>query len=553
MKACALALLLAAASTVAGAAPLTDAQALAMAVKIKTTATDIAYGRCLASTEVTRQSGFSLNVHDVIANLTAGLSFGDRKRVTRSAFDLPASVRVVADDHVRDCMGRTAPVIERELLAASRRTADAAPARGVPGAIDVRFTYRRTASLDRRRFDDTVRLNLQEGGSFIDEHLAAQSASDGSPYFHYRYYPYPSARVVGVIAPAPLDSRLTSAQLPRAKLCLERPSRLPASVTEFDMFDCVEGADCKPSPQSTGWLRRCAVPISWWRELSPISVAHAQPMPERHWVTPSLDTLSARPETGVGYSYFKLRTEAFRRPDIRAVEVGLSVNGVPIDEDGLRPEERPAPNDPGAPYDYLFALETLDLQGAVGGCDRVSVSLTPRLADGSSGTARRFDLMYAALRDQPTRSERDGADQLQWSATVIRPVREWRHWAFVHSYGYRFGDEASRRAAVARVTADKQWMDTQRLVYGGAAIRGVVRPPLTVRNGQAFYGLAAGLLQPTGQIRFTFSEPDARTLGGWMVARRGVSAEAGRVIAPQPYLYQAPSGGVTPPGVCAAA
>lgn len=530
---------------------LTDQQAYALALKVKNDATNVAYQRCLASTEEVRQRGFTFNIAALIEALTGGLSLNERKRVARGAFDLPATVRVTADAHVRACVTNLAPQIEQQLLRSSQAVPPPArAANALPNVIDLRFTYRRSASLDRRRFGDTVRLNLQEGGAVVSENLAPQSAQDGRPFFHHVYYPYPSARVTGVVAPSPLDSRLTADQTPSARFCLERPTPLPRQRVEYDDFECVEGGACKPSSRSTGWLRQCRAPSAWLRELSPFTPAHAQPAPRRRWVTPSLDTLAARAPDGVGWSYFKLRTDSFRWPEVRAVEVGLAVNGVAVEEDGLTPAERPAPNDPSAPFDYLFALQTLDFQGREGGCDRVSVTLTPRLADGTRGRRLSFDLMYAALRDQPPRTEQAGDARLQWSATVIRPVREWRHWAIVHSYAFAYRDEASRDQAVQRAEADRRWLDQAGLVYQGAPVRGVVRPPMTVRNGRAAYGLAVGLAQPTGQIRFTFSEGEARQLGDWLVAHRAGSPAAAQVIDPQRYTYQAPSGAVTPPGVC---
>ena len=80
-------------------------------------------------------------------------------------------------------------------------------------------------------------------------------------------------------------------------------------------------------------------------------------------------------------------------------------------------------------------------------------------------------------------------------------------------------------------------------------MRGVIRPPLTLTKGKGYYGFAVGLVQPTGQVRFTFSEAKARAIGAWMIKQRG-SARAKQIIDAAPYLFQARSGGVTPAGIC---
>lgn len=530
---------------------LTTQQSIDLAVKIKTKVNDLAYAQCLAGTDESRQSAISLNIAGLIKSLTGSLSLNDRKRVIRGAIDAPAAIRPAMDEHIRDCLQRRTPRIEQDLLnLAQQLQQPTTAAAGMPSVVDLHFTYRRQASLDPRRYSENVRLNLREGATVISRNLAPQSETDGSPWFEHVYHPYPSGRVEGTITATPLNSRLTADQTPRAQICLDRPTPLPRQNVDYDYFDCVEGGACKGSSRSTGWLRPCVKSASLWQELSPISRAWAQEASVRRWVTPSLDTLAARVPDGVGWSYFKLRTDFLRRPDIRAVEVGLAVNGTPVEEDGLSPRERPVPNDPAVSFNYLFALQTLNFHGAEAGCDRVSVTLTPRLADGARGSSHRFDLLYAALRDQPSRTEQAGDARLQWSASVIRPIREWRHWAIVQSYGFHDGDETSRQAAAAAADRDRRWLDGAGLIYQDAAIRGVVRPPRTIQNGRGAYGLAVGLLQPVGQIRFTFSEGEARRLGDWMIAHRAGSAMAARVIAPQAYPYQAPSGAVTPPGVC---
>jgi hypothetical protein len=544
---------------------MTPAARIALIAKVNETALKEAERMCLVGEDRLRERkvGVLAGLTAAIKGLFVGLQTSDRQRVSRGALDAPAAVYGQEQTNMRTCMARLAPVRAKALLdAAFSSDAPTAGTDGYPPAIDVRFNYRRTASLDPAAFDNNLRVTLREPGRQPrDTNLASQSDPGGSPYFSYTYYPFPKGQVQGTLSAKPLNSRLTADQAPRAAICFERAPRSARSPAGPDLFDCTEGGLCKPAPQSGGWLRQCAAPSAqgkpgfagWLAALSPVGTAHAQPAgatAARRWMTPSIESLALDPGESVGYSYFKIRTDAFRGSGADRVEVAIAVNGVPVDEDGLAPAERPVPNDPEFSFDHLFALQTLNFEGREGGCDRVSLTLTPRRSDGTPGAAKRFDLLYTALRDQPERSETADGAMLRWSATVIRPIREWRHWAIVHSYGFRLGDAASKAAAVTQAEADKAWLDAMGWTIDGAPVRGVVRPPLTIRNGSGSFGLAIGLLQPSGQVRFTFSETRARTIGAFMIARRPGNARASRVIAAQPYLYQAPSGGVTPAGVC---
>jgi hypothetical protein len=540
---------------------LTRTQAYQLTLKVKNDAVALAERQCLASTEQTRERSIGLigQISGAIRSMFGGVTARDRQRVVRGAIDAPSTVYLAANGQIRDCIARYLPAIEQRLLEESRVGAPGAATGGFPGAIDVRFTYRRSDSLDPHRYSDNLRVNLREPGRPpVDANIASQSGQDGSPFFFYTYFPFPKGQVHGTISAKPIDSRLTADQVPRSTICFERtaaplPAPLPSGA---DMFDCTEGGTCKPAGSTRRWLRPCGGAVSmlgrardWFAALSPIRTAHAQSGAVR-WVTPSIDTLVSHPGAPVGYSYFKIKTDAFKRPDVEAVEVGIAVNGVRVDEDGLAPAERPVPNDPQFSFDYLFALQTLNFEGREGGCDVVTLTLTPQFENGRKGEARSFRLSYGALRDMPERTEKSGDMTLNWSAAIIRPMREWRHIAFIHSYPFRYGDIANQRDAKVQAEQGKAVIDGMGWTMEGEQVRAVIRPPLTLTNGTGYYGLAVGLAQPTGQIRFTFSEAQARAIGNWMVARRAGNARAAQVIDRNPYLYQARSGGVTPDGIC---
>ena len=158
--------------------------------------------------------------------------------------------------------------------------------------------------------------------------------------------------------------------------------------------------------------------------------------------------------------------------------------------------------------------------------------------------------MYAALRDVEERKVKFANDLLTWRASYITPEREGRYIPIVHSYPYPVDNPMLGSAAASAAEAHKQWLDEQRFSYEGQRIVGVIRPPRTIQtDGSAAFGLAIGLLQPTGQIRFTFPQADARSLSTFMIAQRG-HRDADRVIAPDQYIFQALGGYRTVRGVC---
>jgi hypothetical protein len=224
------------------------------------------------------------------------------------------------------------------------------------------------------------------------------------------------------------------------------------------------------------------------------------------------------------------------------VEVDVRVNGTRVEQDGLPPAMRPVANDPTQPFTHSFALQSLDFQGLNGGCDDISVGLTPIYANGRKGEPSQVTLSYAALRDVEERKVPFAGDTLAWHASYVTPAREWRH--------YPVDQAKSAAAAAAAAEADRRWLDEQGFSYEGQRVLGVVRPPRTVRNGIAAFGLAAGLLQPTGQIRLTFPFDDAQSVADFMIKQRSRSDTASRVIESERYIFQAVGGYRTVKGVC---
>ena len=228
----------------------------------------------------------------------------------------------------------------------------------------------------------------------------------------------------------------------------------------------------------------------------------------------------------MGYTLFTIETDAFRDSALIGVEVDIRVNGVAIHEDGLPPEQRPVPATGSTPFRHRFALESLDFQGADGGCEAIALTLTPRYAEGSQKEA------------------------------AARATLEWSHEAFITFVSYAAGgDDRAASAARERAAGLKRAFDALRLVYDGRPLVAVIRPPLTLAGNTLAYGLAAGVVQPSGQVRITFSHEAASALAEALLRERASHAAAKGVIDATRYVYRVAGTKErretpTPAGVC---
>jgi hypothetical protein len=530
--------------------------------KILLTSVHAAEVACLSNSTTQESNSLKLKFQDIVGQLTSAASVEQKSEVLRGAQrDLPASAQLIENDKIRNCINDKI----RPLFAMVVETfQNATPNSGPPNPIEFRFDFIRGSSRDPKLYTEYVRADLQTPFGAKSWRLGLQDP-DGSKYYEqYIAYPKEGEPIVGtIVAERTPDARILSTPPIITDVCFQRPGKLPTARTiDYDLFECTEGKACRPSSHTTGWLQACATQRSAQSgssEFSFIRPAIAAGFQQfgttatvaPYWSVPSIEALSQRNFEGVGYTVFTLDTDAFRQQDIVRVEVDLHVNGVPVREDGLPAELRPIANNPQARLIHRFALQTLDFEGAHEGCDAIDVALRPVFAGGRKGEAQLSTLTYVALRDVAPRTQRLGNSELKWSASYITPQREWRNIAEVHSYIYSTQDPVSQKREVEQALKDKRWLDDQGLFYKGLKVVGVIRPPRTVQsNGTAAFGLGTGLIQENGQVRFTFSDGDARELAAFMIMQRLRGSDAARIIQREPYIFQAIGGSYTAGGVC---
>lgn len=532
---------------------------LARSLQALTVLVGLAEQACLSNRTQTETGGISVTLRAIVSSVTSGASIERQVKDLRGAPDkMTGEVAKLENDEIRKCMNeKLAPAFAR----INTSFAPDDPAASWPEPIDLRFNFARNASKDTAKYSDNLMINLLRTKQQPITRRITYQVQGGTPYYQVDIsYPTDSEFIKGTIVPEiRATSTLSTQPTSITQICVQRPSSFPQLKAGYDMLDCTEGNVCQTSAFATGWLAICpksgeALPPATVRpsRYAAFLLAQAQAADtERRWVVPSLETLAGQNAEGVGYTVFTLSTSAFRKPEALGVEVDVRVNGTRVEQDGLPPAMRPVANDPTQPFTHSFALQSLDFQGLNGGCDDISVGLTPLYANGRKGEPHQVTLSYAALRDVEERKVPFAGDTLAWHASYITPAREWRSYPIVHSYIYPVKDAKSAAEAAAAAEADRRWLDEQHFSYEGQRVLGVVRPPRTIQpNGTAAFGLAAGLLQPTGQIRFTFPPDDARRFSAFMVKQRSRSDTASRVIETDQYVFQAIGGYRTVKGVC---
>jgi hypothetical protein len=529
--------------------------------KLLLLAMDVAERACLSNTSSTEAASLRLTLHNLRNQISSAAGIEKKIEAMRGAAQsLPASAQLIENDKIRNCINQKIQPFFEPLI--QSYTASAERGRW-PDPIDFRFNFTRGPSKNQRLYSPFLRTELLIRGQPVSRRLVVQDPQGGSYFDQDIPYPGVDEDISGtIVAERNPISTLTSSPPAITDICIQRVSSLPPlSKGPYDLFDCIEGHACQPSTRAAGWLHACRArnaPPTAFAGFKFFAEAHAEVTQvatkadeSRFWSVPSLASLTQSNSEGVGYTVFAIKTDAFRHGPVTAVEVKIQVNGVPVREDGLPSRLRPIANDPRSSFSHNFALQTLDFEGAEGGCDRIKLELQPLARDGEQNTAHAFSLTYVALRDVAPRTQTAGDSTLAWSAAYITPLREWRHLAEVNSYIYSTGDSASQQRAVGMARSSKKWLDQQQLSYLGSRVVGIIRPPRTVQpNGTAAYGLAAGLLQESGQVRFTFSEGDARKLASFIISYRGHGAEAARSISPKPYIFQAVGGSHSAPGIC---
>ncbi len=472
-----------------------------------------------------------------------------------AARDLPAALQRVENVAIRKCMqDDISPVLSLydEALRAFIK-GDA------PDLVSVRFAYRQQASAPA--YSKNLLISTYQGAPLVKKNLAVNDDAVEGNYYEQEFV---VGHVEGVLVPRSQDSAIVGATPPQTRFCFDRPPAAPLGRAAYDRLVCAEGGRCAAHPQSAGHFRICPVVASAADGLLRLTAwqpggAGATMADTMHWAVPSLATLTEKSAVPGGYTLFHLATDAFRGSGASAVEFALTVNGVPVREDGLTPDLQPVALDGDGRFEHDFALQQLNFRGAHSGCEAIDLGLTPVFSNGRRGDVRRARLRYVLLRDNAANdvalgNVAAGGAALNWSATTIRPGANERNFIIVHSYTYKPGDDAARRRAATEAEQDRLWVDGLGLRYGAenVPVIAAVRPPVQLDpRGLAAYGLILGVARPSGQVRISWSAAEARAIGDYVGGHLPAGARSRQVFGAKPYAKAAPAGAYSLPNVCA--
>ncbi|MBI1867342.1 MAG: hypothetical protein HYS06_03450 [Methylocystis sp.] len=311
------------------------------------------------------------------------------------------------------------------------------------------------------------------------------------------------------------------------------PKRRPSPVA---FYNCREGTpmgNCVADQSDVGWLELCKSKGAFnWPFIDLVDRAHAEPTPASEWVVPSLNTLSRwRKEYLVGFTKFEITATNTSRIEADRVAFHTRVNGAELLIDGIEGKHQTRPFVPGSMPRFSFGVQSLNLDGRVAGCNLIEVGIF--YMRGSAIVAHQtLKENFVAMRQvSPIEETVDGVTY-RWTGEYIRPEHGPENMVFVHSTKASSFDEEQLTNALDEIKAAKLRFDAAGLQFEGQQLVGVIRPPLSLPS----YGLGVAVVEPTGQLRFVFSDAEASKIQAYLLKLRA-SADIAPFVDQDTYYY----------------
>ncbi len=203
-----------------------------------------------------------------------------------------------------------------------------------------------------------------------------------------------------------------------------------------------------------------------------------------------------------GYTEFSIKANPV--PGLEAADrfrYEIIANGASLSVDGWPPEDMLKEFDASQGLDFSFGMENLSFSGSDRGCENIGVVLEFRKG---SQLVKKIQLQrqYAALRDAVPEVQSVEGVKFTWTGAYVKPKNEDRAEVFVITTS-----DANKALQV------KSHIDGAKLSYQGMSVVGVIRPPLNEKN----FGIVVGLVQPSGQVKFTFDTTYVQQLRNWVL------------------------------------
>ncbi len=302
-------------------------------------------------------------------------------------------------------------------------------------------------------------------------------------------------------------------------LCLQSAAGDHQDVS--DVFLECENGECKSSKTDPGLAKACPglsgfLDHDMFHDLFSDALGtvvyatstdkHAVKANVPFWTVPTLETLEQQKDRErVGYTRFdmELRPGAELK-DFQSYQFQVWVNDQPIFFNSFPPEVFRNTFDPNAPVHVSFALENLSFSGLHEGYENLLVQFT--FFSGGKMVQQDVQRTYAALRDALPVEMDTPAGHVTWSGKYVIPKNESKYEIIVNSV-----PKADQAMTL------KSTFDHGNLQYGDRPAVLVVRPPLRI---PPYYGVVIGLVQPSGQVQFTYNRDEADKVCQWAMEER---------------------------------
>ena len=415
----------------------------------------------------------------------------------------------------------------------------------LPKTLDLKFSFNPQDPDNPNFIKNQVYLSVNSPPDNVDGRPLLLWPSDNLYHHERMEMPGPKGKFVAFVTRLQADSRLTNAPPAATAICLSRADPLPdVPMKNHAVLTCEEGKPCiEFGPTDAGWLRpaNCGAKAGPAGALRPpryasLFAAPAAAAPASAvWTVPSLNSLKMLREQHAlkdGYTVFTISAAADTKIDADAYGLDLRVNDKSVLIEGLPADLRRRRVLTDQPLQIKFALQNLDFNGRYAGCDRIEANLLLYRDDESVGPPIALPFHYAALRDVNPTEIATAQGKFTWSATYeVAQAPAQNDWRVFLTSG--------RRDEVGHLDKMREDIGRLGLVFkdGGQdnPVVAIVRPPL-----KGTFGLALGIVQPSGQIKFTFSRDMANRLLTFAKDARSKNPAARNLIADSVFLYQEP-------------
>lgn len=304
-------------------------------------------------------------------------------------------------------------------------------------------------------------------------------------------------------------------------ICLAWASKPPTTqIAPVAFYNCSEAMPertCAADPRDVGWLELCNSKGAFsWPSFELMERAQAEPTPASEWVVPSLATLSRwSKEYLVGFTKFEITATNTSGIEADRVAFRTHVNGAELLIDGIKGEYQARPFVPGSMPHFSFGVQSLNLDGRVAGCNLIEVGIS-YMRGAHTVAHHTIKENFVAMRQvSPVEKTVDGVTY-RWTGEYIRPEHGPENMIFVHSTKPSSFDGELLANALDEIKAAKLHFDAAGLQFDGQQLVGVIRPPLSLPS----YGLGVAVMEPTGQLRFVFSDAEAKKIQAYLLKLR---------------------------------